>query len=269
MDASGNPNPKRYWTGSTDSLPGFNWRDKVFLRRAASYTGSDAGIEWYGRLFTPKGRYLSGDVTPAYSCLASEQIEEICEAFDELKIVFLVRDPVQRAWSHFNMNVRKRILRKHQGELSEASLASMFYQPTSIDQLDAFVQRQGFLDRAFATRIYTRWRKVFGARRIHVEFFDHIVSEPDKVRQRVLRFLGQPASGEERSVPVDFNRKKHNLKREMTVEVREWLAEYFESELRDCAELFGGPARDWPARYGYSFHGASPNSNLKYSISRA
>jgi len=34
--------------------------------------------------------------------------------------------------------------------------------------------------------------------------------------------------------------------------VRAHVAQFFKDELRACAKELGGPAREWPARYGFS-----------------
>jgi hypothetical protein len=34
--------------------------------------------------------------------------------------------------------------------------------------------------------------------------------------------------------------------------VRSRVAQFFEQELKACATELGGPARQWPARYGFS-----------------
>ena len=46
-------------------------RDDQFFRLAQSYKG-DLSIDWYERLFDPKGDLISGDITPAYSTLSEE-----------------------------------------------------------------------------------------------------------------------------------------------------------------------------------------------------
>jgi hypothetical protein len=38
----------------------------------------------------------------------------------------------------------------------------------------------------------------------------------------------------------------------LTDKVRSHLAQFFKKELKTCAAVLGGPARDWPARYGFS-----------------
>ncbi|PYJ23049.1 MAG: hypothetical protein DME92_02035 [Verrucomicrobia bacterium] len=38
----------------------------------------------------------------------------------------------------------------------------------------------------------------------------------------------------------------------LTTKVRSRIAQFFEQELKACAVELGGPARQWPARYGFS-----------------
>src|SRR2546421_8253693 len=63
-------------------------------------------LENYARLFESKGQLLSGDMTPAYSMLNDEIVDPIIDYFPNLKVIFLVRDPVERAWSQLSMGVR-------------------------------------------------------------------------------------------------------------------------------------------------------------------
>jgi len=50
----------------------------------------------------------------------------------------------------------------------------------------------------------------------------------------------------------DFNRWARMEKLLLTDKVRSHLAQFFKRELKSCAARLGGPARDWPARYGFS-----------------
>jgi len=64
---------------------------------------SHLDLEDYGRLFACKGSRISGDITPAYSILNDEIIERVVNSFPNLKVIFLARDPVERAWSQLSM----------------------------------------------------------------------------------------------------------------------------------------------------------------------
>lgn len=49
----------------------------------------------------------SGDITPAYATLQPETIAQLASAFPRLKILFILRDPVDRAWSAARMFLRQ------------------------------------------------------------------------------------------------------------------------------------------------------------------
>ena len=77
---------------------------------ATSCDGSALNVarpDGLGQLFDAKRSILSGDITPAYCMLPDEIIEMVMRKFPELKVIFLARDPVERAWSQISMSVRK------------------------------------------------------------------------------------------------------------------------------------------------------------------
>src|SRR5438876_8416576 len=82
-------------------------RDVCFLESIKNLSAqSYIDLESYGQLFRHKGPLLSGDISPAYSTLSDEIIERVVNYFPNLKVIFLARDPVERAWSQLSMGVR-------------------------------------------------------------------------------------------------------------------------------------------------------------------
>ena len=82
-------------------------RDVCFLESIKNLSAqSYIDFESYGQLFRHKGPLLSGDISPAYSTLSDEIIERVVNYFPNLKVIFLARDPVERAWSQLSMGVR-------------------------------------------------------------------------------------------------------------------------------------------------------------------
>lgn len=51
---------------------------------------------------------LVGDITPAYALLPSEQLERMARLAPDVRFVYLMRDPVERLWSHARMIARRR-----------------------------------------------------------------------------------------------------------------------------------------------------------------
>ena len=105
--------------------------------------------------------------------------------------------------------------------------------------------------RSFATVIYQNWCRHFDASQIGIVFFDDIVNSPGVARQSVLEFFDLQDSGSPAvKVASDFNRKAENPKRPMSDEMRAFLVDAFRQEMLQCAKMFGGPAEQWPGRYG-------------------
>ena len=205
-------------------------RDKRFLRRAATYS-QEAGIDWYGNLFRPKGSLISGDVTPAYSTLPAEAIAEIMASFPAAKVILILRDPVDRFWSYFCMMQRK-------GRRANVD-------PSDWRSIEANLTEVDVRSRSYPTEIYAKWRQAVPAGQFFLGFFDRLTEDPDAFRADIFSFLGLSVTG--LAFPAGYNRQT-GYKAEMPVEIRARLKEHFREELRRSAEIFGEAARDWSAQ---------------------
>ncbi len=177
-------------------------RDVRFLESIKSLSARPSiDLENYARLFEPKGSLHSGDITPTYSTLSDEIIRRIVEYFPNLKVIFLARDPVERAWSHLSMEV-------HYGQIEPFDVT---------DITDVNRQRN-----------------------------------PAELRGFILHFLGADRHKPSERLTADYNSWNGMEKLQLTDKVRSHLAQFFKKELKTCAAKLGGPARQWPARYGFS-----------------
>src|SRR4030095_16301480 len=84
-------------------------------------------------------------------------------------------------------------------------------------------------------------------------FFDALQPNPTGLRRSILDFLGADPDKSGSRVPADYNNWARMEKLLLTEKVRSHLAQFFKKELKTCATRLGGPARDWPARYGFSW----------------
>src|SRR5437764_6524679 len=213
-------------------------RDRRFLERLQSLSAEPGiDLENYGRLFEPKASLLSGDISPNYSTLGDEVIRQVIGYFPNLKVIFLVRDPVERVWSHLSMEVHYRQIEP--------------FDPTNIDEVDRNLSRRGLLLRSYPSAVVARWKRYVHPDLFRVYFFDVLQRNPTELRRSILGFLGgdpgKPGSG----LTADYNRWTGMEKLPLTDKVRSHLAKFFKRELKTCAGRLGGPAREWPARYGF------------------
>jgi Sulfotransferase family len=213
-------------------------RDLRFLERLKSLIAEPGiDLENYARLFESKASLLSGDISPNYSTLSNEVIRHVVRYFQNLKVIFLARDPVERVWSHLSMEVHYRQVEP--------------FDVTNIDEVNRNLLRRGMLLRSYPSAVVARWKRYVRPEQFRVYFFDDLQSNPAELRRSILRFLGANPDKPGNRWAVDYNSWNRMEKLPLTNQVRSHLAKFFEKELKICAARLGGPARDWPARYGF------------------
>jgi len=195
-------------------------------------------LESYGQLFQHKGHLLSGDISPAYSTLSDEIIERVVDHFPNVKVVFLARDPVERAWSQLSMGVRLGMINKFDATDPETVICNLL--------------NPGVLVRSHPSKIVARWKRYVRPENFRIYFFDDLKEKPAELRRSIVRFLGgDPDKPSGRLKPHDNNDAGRDKLR-LTAKVRDRVAQFFEHELKACAAEIGGRAKSWPTRYGFS-----------------
>ena len=126
------------------------------------------------------------------------------------------------------------------------------FDATDIDQVNRNLLRRGMLLRSYPSAIVARWKCNVHPDRFRIYFFDDLKRNPTELRCTILRFLGADPDKPSRRVTRDYNSWAGMEKLPLTDKVRSHLAQFFKKELKTCAARLGGPARDWPARYGFS-----------------
>ena len=214
-------------------------RDRKFLdgiKRLSAQSHID--LEDYARLFEPKGSLVSGDITPAYSMLSDEIIQRIVDRFPNLKVIFLARDPVERAWSQLSMGVRLRNITP--------------FDTTDAEDVIRNLLNPGVLLRSHPSKIVARWKRYVRPDLFRIYFFDDLEKDPVELRRSILLFLGADPNKPSGRLKADENQDAKRDKLRLTDRVRSRVAQFFEQELKTCAAELGGPAKHWPARYGFS-----------------
>jgi Sulfotransferase family len=213
-------------------------RDDRFLKQLKSLSAETSiDLENYGRLFEPKESLFSGDISPNYSTLSNEVIREVVRYFPNLKVIFLARDPVERVWSHLSMEVHYRQIEP--------------FDPTDINEVNRNLSRRGMLLRSYPSAVVARWKRIVDPEQFRVYFFDDLQNNPAELQRSILRFLGADPDKPGSRLRADYNNWTRMEKLPLTNKVRSHLARFFKKELKTCAARLGGPARDWPARYGF------------------
>jgi hypothetical protein len=213
-------------------------RDGEFVRALAALAHQPRDIPRYMTLFRLKGEQLSGDITPNYARLEDGVIAEIASLMPQLKVILLVRDPVERAWSRFTLH--------HRNARVDAGL------PNNPDALrDFFRESVKYGDAARTTQVMTRWARIAPQIAFRHFFYDDLIERPEWLRAEILTWLGaDPGEGVGRR-PVGFNPKADKgPKLAMSDAACAVLVDHYREELIACAGQFGDYGKSWAARYG-------------------
>lgn len=64
----------------------------------------DSGLEWYSAFFSKSDKIHRGEITPAYLASAEKVAPRIATQFPFMRLIAIIRNPVERAWSNYQMN---------------------------------------------------------------------------------------------------------------------------------------------------------------------
>lgn len=134
------------------------------------YFGISVGTVWYQGLFHRD--LISGDVTVNYFWLTEQDVTQLARDFPWLKIILMLRSPVELNWSYFRMIS----LRKNERDVLELKRFQK-----EIEDKKRNIGR--YID------LIDRWKNVFG-NNLFVGYFDDLKDEPERFFDEVCGFLG-------------------------------------------------------------------------------
>jgi hypothetical protein len=105
--------------------------------------------------------------------------------------------------------------------------------------------------RSYPSEIVARWKRYVQPDLFRTYFFDDLQGNPTDLRRSILQFLGADPDKPSVQLSADYNSWAGMEKLRLTDKVHSHLAKFFKKELKACAAQLGGPAREWPGRYGF------------------
>ncbi len=202
-------------------------RDLHALRWYTRFYFGTVDDEWYRALFPTADHLVCGEITPAYSILGEKEVAHIARLFPDLKIILLLRNPIDRAWSQIRF------------DWTRGARADI----TNIEEIKAFIDSPKQALRSSYLRMLALWEAHFPPERFFVGFYEDIVERPTELLERVTRFLGIDSIS---ATTQDLERKVHvSRKGPMPPEIREYLNRKYEADLAALEERFGAPVSKW------------------------
>jgi hypothetical protein len=129
------------------------------------------------RFYRPKAR---GEATASYAAMDEDVIAELALLNPNARIIMMVRDPIQRAWSHAKKDLSRNRQRDLK-EVSDAEFQAFFSDPYQVRCADY----EGNL---------RRWRNQFPAEQVLALSYDDVSRRPADLLIETMQFLGVDSS---------------------------------------------------------------------------
>lgn len=130
----------------------------------------------YDKLFPAVPDKISGDITPNYSVLSQPTVEAIANFYPDAKIIFILRNPVERSWSQAKMNLGLLKGRKIQ-DVPGYEIAAYLSSDRNNEQLSDY------------RATLQRWTACYSKEQLFLGFYDDLNKDPVAFYRSVLAFL--------------------------------------------------------------------------------
>ena len=198
-----------------------------FLWDLKYYAGAP-GDGWYTSLFEPGRGKVRGEITPAYSMLGRDSIARVHDLAPEAKLMFMMRNPIERAWSQLVMRLDK----AGKGDAGSARRKRIYRN----------FESEGSRSRTNYLRTLENWSTFYPEERIFVGFLEDIHFYPEELLGSLYGFLGVDTS----FVPQGVGERVHARSAgRMLAESAVYLARLYRGEISRLNEHFGGYVSFW------------------------
>lgn len=190
------------------------------------------GSNWYLAHFPLRGEAgQTGEASPSY-LFHPEAPKRIHAAFPDIKIIALLRNPVDRAYSHYQMEYRR-------GNDPLSFEEAIAQEPERLrdsdpDSAGGNWRRYSYLSRGMYVEQLARWLELFPREQFLLIKSEEFFREPGRLFDQVLRFLELPS----RPLPRYRSYKSHGYA-PMRPETKARRAHYYEPYNRQLYDLLG------------------------------
>jgi len=178
-------------------------------------------FDTYPCLFPRNPNLLSGDITPNYYFLKLDMIQQLSQYNPNIRIMLILRNPVERAWSYTRMDISG-CLQKPFDDISYSEFAQYF------DRLHCWWKPY-----LHSIRV---WKEHF--QQVYVGYFDALQENPYRFYEQICDFLGIDSSDSPQNLKQVVYRGRVAV---LPLELRKYLNRQYTTEIRELAEWSNGP----------------------------
>jgi len=223
---------RKYWQKLLTQLHRFPslHRQRAWYR---AYMGNPIDDRWYASLFRERdGKRFAGEVTPEYAIIGRQGFEHMRRLAPEARVLFILRDPVMRAWSH--MLHYCRTTDRNATRLSVPELIAVVKQAPNFEALGDY-----------ATTI-SNLRQAFPAEQIQIMFYEDIHNDRASALRDVCKFIGIPFDVSAVPLARRFNRSQDAA---LPEGMRAYLRQRYREQVIAVRERVGRIPESWESEF--------------------
>lgn len=183
-------------------------------------------LSHYSDYFTHAKNKIKGEASP-YCDLPIKRIRFIRNIMPEVKLIIILRNPVDRIWSAGLMH----LVRARQRKFNEIQESEFLH----------FLERNEIFQQGVYSEILKNWRAIFPKEQLLIVFYDDLVNNPKLFLQNILRFIGA-----DYTVSTYINDRVNESPRyPMPESLRSHFLELYRPSIIELSKEFGVKASVW------------------------
>lgn len=144
--------------------------DSSGLRWSLNYWLAHRDDQWYGSLFPDLPGKIPGEICPGYALMRGSEVERVVKLMPQIKVIYLLRNPIDRAWSYAAQYFSSARRKGHYGSATRV--------PESVLKEFLVEDAKGHSDYVSALEA---WQGFVPANRMMVRYFDELEEDPRAV----------------------------------------------------------------------------------------
>lgn len=195
------------------------------------------GTNWYRSMFPTRkkmdniknqtGFAITGEDTPFY-IWKNEVPERIFKLLPNVKLIAIFRNPVDRAYSNYNLSIRKKTEKLTFEEAIDDEIQDL--EKYSFRKI--IDRKRSYLSKGFYEKQINSWYKLFSREQIHILSLEDLHKHPQKTLSKIFRFLEIP----EYNVK-NLQKQKFYEYPNMKNETRKKLLEFYKPENKNFFQI--------------------------------
>lgn len=187
---------------------------------------------WYASLFDPGDNKITGDISPVYLRLKEESVAHIHKIMPQAKIILILRNPIQRAWSHAILNCN--------------------YQNKSVETISETewinICRPRGSNLPFGVNLVKTlriWQSFYPKEQFFIGFFEDIQNCPEEFLLSLYEFLEVEVSKKYIAHHIANKKINSRTKDEIPHNLAVYLAGIYFDEIKELNRQLGGYTSNW------------------------